>query len=240
MLQYCETKKISTEKRKPPSLSLTSFDIRNWWNTKGFRYELVRHCETLKIRQKTVIRDTAPPPVSSINFFVPGNFLKHSTEGFPRQNFVTERQKAFDGNSWNSPLIHEHFRCRKFCETQHSRRVGLRKNSVLWDKKNSTEKRQLPFLSLTIFEIRSWWSTKLFPYEFFRRCETKKIPKENLDLPHPLIHQLLRYRKFFKTQRRCVSLRKIPAPWDKKIRRKNVNNTFLSTNISRYPKLMKH
>ena len=127
------------------------------------------------------------PPVLSINFFVPGNFLKHSTERVPHENFVTERQKTFDGNSWNSPpppppLIQEHFRYRKFWETQH-RRVSLRKVSVLWDEKNSTEKRQLPFLSLTFFEIRSWWSTKGFPYKFFRHCETKKFRRKILIFP---------------------------------------------------------
>ena len=82
----------------------------------------------------------------------------------------------------NPPLIHKLFRYRKFCETQH-RRVSLRNVSVLWDKKIRRKNVNPPFLSLTFFEIRSWWSTNGFPYEFFRHCETKNFRRNILIFP---------------------------------------------------------
>ena len=180
LFRYCETKKIRRKNVNPPFLSLTSFDTRKWWNTKGFPYEVVRHCETNKIRQKMVIL----PPRLIHKLFRSRKFSKTQHRTGPPRKFCHWETKNFRRKLLKlpPPLIQEHFRYRKFWETQH-RRVSLRKVSVLWDEKNSTEKRQLPFLSLTFFEIRSWWSTKGFPYKFFRHCETKKFRRKNLIFP---------------------------------------------------------
>ena len=103
--RYCETTKIRRKNVNPPLLSLTIFDTRNWWNTKGFPYETFRHWD------KNFSKERWYSPGLIHKLFATGKFLKHSTEGLPHENFDTARQKTFDGNSWYShpPLVHNHF-----------------------------------------------------------------------------------------------------------------------------------
>ena len=142
-----------------------------------------------------------PPSVLSINFFLPGNFLKHSTEGFPLKNFGNERQKSFDGKSWYSPsfLSINILASGKFFETQH-RRVALRNVSVLWDKKNWRKNVNPPFLSLTTFDTRNWWNTRGFPYEVVRHCETNKIRQKMVIFPPVLSINFFVTRKKWNTK----------------------------------------
>ena len=179
----------------PPPLCLTIFDTRNWWNTKGFPYEIYRPCETKNFRRKTLFFLT----LLSKNIFGTGNFVKRSTNELLYEMFRYCETKKIRLKNVNPPsLMPNNFPYPKLMKHQ---RIPLRNLSAVWDK---------------------------------------KLRKENLDLLHPLIHKLFRYRMFLKTQQMSVSLRNIPAPWDKKTRRKNVNNTSLSTNNSRYRKMMKH
>ena len=129
------------------------------------------------------------------------------------------RQENFEGKSWYFPLllIHKLFRYQKLSETQH-RRVPLRNVSVLWDKKFTTENRDIPGINhalkgsptkffgtvrQTIFDWKSWYSP-LF------------------------IHKLFRYPKFSETQHRRVPLRNVSVLRDKKSSTKNCDNTLLS------------
>ena len=121
MFRYCETKQLRLKNvNQPPLLSLTFFDTRIWWNSKGFPYEIFS-----ALRQDTFDpKWWYPPPVLSINFFATGNFLKHSTEGFPTIFFGTVRQKNLRRKTLDTPLpplFHKLFRYRKFSETHHRR-----------------------------------------------------------------------------------------------------------------------
>ena len=77
----------------------------------------------LELRQKILTEnlDTAPPPLLSINFSATGNFLKHSTEGFPYEVF-RYCETNFDEKSSPPPplIIHKIYRYQKFYETQGS------------------------------------------------------------------------------------------------------------------------
>ena len=85
----------------PLLLSLTFFDTRNWWSTKGFPYEIFRHCETKKFRRKNMI-----PPFSSIKLFETRNFLKNSR--IPLRNFSALWDiKISTENRDMPPLIHK-------------------------------------------------------------------------------------------------------------------------------------
>ena len=125
------------------------------------------------------------------------------------------RQKVFGRKSWYSPppLIHKVFRYRKFSEKQH-RRVPLRNFSVLWDKKISTENRDITLWSIKFFDTRNLWHTEGFPQENFRHCDTKIFYKKSWY--SPLKHKVFRNRKFSETQHRMVPLRNFSELWDNK------------------------
>ena len=196
---------------------------------------MFHYCETNKFRRKNVNH-----PLLSLTFFDTRYWWNPT--GFPYKIFRHCETKNFRRKILiltPPPIIHKHFRYRKFCGTQH-RGVGLRNNSVLWDKKIRRKKVNPPSLIPNIFRYLKLMIHQRIPLRMFLALRDKKFPKENLDLPHPLIHKLFRYRKFSKTQHRSVSLRKNRVFWDKKIRWRKVNPPSLKPNIFRYPKLMKH
>ena len=65
-----------------------------------------------------------PSPLLSINFFDPGNFLNHSTEGFPyeffwyRETTIFERKVVILPPSLLPLLIYKLLRYQNFSETQ--------------------------------------------------------------------------------------------------------------------------
>ena len=183
MFRYCETKQLRLKNvNQPPLLSLTFFDTRIWWNSKGFPYEIFRHWDKILSTQNG---DT-PPPVLSINFFATGNFLKHSTEGFPYhilRHCETKNLRRKTLDTPLPPLFHKLFRYRKFSETHH-RRLPQRNFSGTVRQK--------------IFDGKPWYSpppppsfpyifapwiylkhcTEGFLYEMFRYCETKNVRRK--------------------------------------------------------------
>ena len=93
-------KKISTEDRDITPLSIKFFDTRNLWNTKGFLYEILRHCETKSFWKKLWYSLTPPPVIHTI--FRYQNFSK-TQKGAHTKFFGTVRHKNFDWRSWYAP-----------------------------------------------------------------------------------------------------------------------------------------
>ncbi len=130
-----------------------------------------------------------PPPLLSINFFATGNFLKHSTEGFPYEVFWHCETNNFRRKILMPPppLIHKFFPYRKFFETEH-RRGPLRSFLALWDMKNSTENPATSTILSIKFRNRKCSETqhRRFPIRNFGHSETNKTSTENLE-PPPLL-----------------------------------------------------
>ena len=162
-------------------------------STKGFLYDLFRHCETEKIRLKILI--LPPPSFSSTNFFATGNFPKHGTEQFPFKDFGTARQKNstkkrdifllgikfFDTrNQWHPRRFpYEFFR---HCETKR-----FRQNFLILPTPS--------FSSTNFFATRNFPKhiTERSPFKVFWHCETKKI--EQKSWINPLKHKVFPYPK---------------------------------------------
>ena len=64
------------------------------------------------------------------------------------------------------------------------RRVRLRIFLVLWDKKLSTENRDITFLSIKFFDTRKEWDSKRFPYEIVWHLD-KNFSTEKCVTPSP-------------------------------------------------------
>ena len=189
------------------------FDGKSWHNPlkhKIFRYPKLWHTKDSPtkffgtVRQKIFDGKSWYSPFLSINFFATGNFLKHSTEGFPYEISRHCETKNFRRKILILPLlIHKLFRYRKISETQH-RRVPLRNFSALWDKKISTETFDTPpsLLSINFFATGNFLKhiTKGFPYEIFRHCETKQFRRKNVN-PPSLIPNIFRHQKYSETQK---------------------------------------
>ena len=97
--------------------------------------------KTKNFGQKFVILPPSSPPLLSIKFTAIGNFLKHSTEGFPYEVFRYCDTKHFDGKSLVLPpllLSLTFFDTRNFLK---QRRVPRRDFSALWDKNFSKDNR---------------------------------------------------------------------------------------------------
>ena len=109
-LQGSPTKFFGTVRQK-------NFDGKSWYSP-PLTHKLFRYRKLSETAQKGSLRNFLalwdkknfdgkswyPPPLLHINFFATGNFLKHSTEGFPTKFCGTVRQKIFDRKSWCSPL----------------------------------------------------------------------------------------------------------------------------------------
>ena len=106
-------KKILTENRDPPLLSIKFFDTRNFLKhrSEGFLYEIFRHCETKKFWQKIVI-----PPLLSIKFFDTRNFVKQRR--VPLRSFSVLWDNKFSIENRDIPLLGKIIRYPKFSETQ--------------------------------------------------------------------------------------------------------------------------
>ena len=123
----------------PPLLSINFFTTGNFLkhSAEGFLYEIFRHCETKKFRQKIENRDIT---LWSIKYF--DTRSSWNTKGFPlTEIFGTVRQKIFDGKSWYPlpPLWCINFFATRNCPIH--RNVPQRNFSLLWDKKFWTKGR---------------------------------------------------------------------------------------------------
>ena len=116
--------------------------------------------------------------------------------------------------------------------------VPLRKVSVLWDKKYSTENPDNPFYAWKISTAQFFWNTEAHLFEVFHYSETKHFRRKIVILPapSPLIHKVFRYQNPSETQK--GSSTKKNRYWDKKIVRKSrrtllfVRKTFRSRKFS--------
>ena len=173
-----------------------------------------------------------PPPDPLIQTFsIPES--NERLKGSPTAFFGTVRQKKIRRKILILPpplLIHKLIRYQKFSETQH-RRVPLRKVSVLWDKKFSTENRDKTLWSIRLFDTRNQWHPKGFPYEICRHCETKNFRQKIVILPSSSPSSLLSIN-FFDTRNfvkhRRVPLRSFSVLWDKTILTENRDTRPLS------------
>ena len=79
------------------SINIFTTEIFLKHSTKGFTYEIFRHCETENCRQKILILPTTSLIQTSS---APEN--SDTLKGFPTKFLGTVRQKVFDGKSWYS------------------------------------------------------------------------------------------------------------------------------------------
>ena len=122
-----------------------------------------------------------------LHFSIPE--INEALKDSPTKFFGTAKQKVFDGKSWYFPpplLIYELFRYQKFSETQH-RRVPLWNFSVLWDKKISTEIRDIALWSIKFFDTRNFLKHQRVPLRSFSVLWDKTILTENRDT---LLHKV--------------------------------------------------
>ena len=127
----------------------------------------MRYCEKINFGQS---RDT---PSYAI-FFNPEIFWKKRV---PLRSFSVLWENQFSTKSWYTIL------CIFFNpEFSWNRRVLLAIFFLLWDKKTSRENRDIPILSIKIFDKRFFLKKVGFPYESFRYCE-KIIFRQTRDTP---------------------------------------------------------
>ena len=178
--------KISREIRDISLLSKKFFDKRMFLKNEGFPYKTFRYCEKIKFRQN---RGTP-----SYAIFFCRNFLKH--KGPPTNFFGTVRQRSFERKSWYALPIHNFFRWKIILKNEgfHLRNFSVLWEiqlstkswytilcnffnpeyfwnteifSVLWDKKVSRENRDIPFLSIKLFDTRNFLRNAGSTYELF-------------------------------------------------------------------------
>ena len=92
--------------------------------------------------------------------------------------FGAVRQNNFDGKSWYLPplLSFTFFDTRNFLR---HRRVSLRKFSVLWGNKLSTENRDIPLLCIKFFDTGFFLKHRSVPLWFFSGTVRQKLSTEN-------------------------------------------------------------
>ena len=223
-------KKFWTENHDPPPLIHIFFRYRNFSWTQHRRVPLQSFSVLRDKRISTENFDT--PPFLSINLFVTGNFLKHSTKGFPCKVFRHCETKKFRRKILILPLlIHKLIRNWKLSETQH-KRVPLRIFSALWDKKLPKENLDTSpsLLSIIFFATRNFLkhSTEGFPCKVFRHRETKKIRRKILILLPFLSILFFRYRNISWTQHRRIPLWSYSVLRDKSFPMENHDITLWS------------
>ena len=155
-----------------------------------------------------------------MNFFATGNFLKHSTEGFPNEIFRHCETKNFRRKILILPPLSL---IQTFSVPEINVTVKDSPTEIFGNvrQKISTENLDTPLppplLSINFFATGNFLkhSTEGFTYKIFRHCETKNFRWKIVILspspppPPPLIHKLFRYRKISETQHRRVPLRNI-------------------------------
>ena len=153
------------------------------------------------------------------NFFSPETFWNTSV---PLLIFSVLWDKIFERKSWYPLPIHKNFRWNNFSENW---RNPPRIFSVLWDKKVSIESRDIPFLSIKIFDKRTFLRNEGFPNENFRYCE-KIIIRLNCETPSYAI--FFNPELFWNTR---VPLRRFSVLWDKKVSKENRDIPLLAIQI---------
>ena len=74
---------------------------------------------------------------------------------------------------------------------------------LLWDKTFWQNRDTLPLLSMRVFYINFFWNTVVFPYEFFRHCETNCF-RRKIEILYPAPSLSITFfitRKFLKNRR---------------------------------------
>ena len=116
--------------------------------------------------------------------------------------YGTMRRKTFDRKSWYPHIMHEFF---------FDTRKILKHRSVLqciflllWDKNFWQTRDAFPLLSMIVFFINFFLlNTDVFPYEFFRHCDTICFRRKiEITLPRPLFsHNFFHYQKISEKQK---------------------------------------
>ena len=181
----------------PPTSPLSSIKTFDTWKFLKHRRGPLQHfwhCETKQFPPKIVI---APDPVILETF----RYRNHNEtqEYSSTTGFGTGTQNIFGKKSqYSSPhsLIHRNFQYRKFLK---HRRVALRNDSVLWDKKLSTEIVIPPFNPWINSITECFWNTGGLLYEMIRYCGTKYFRRKSW---YPLlIHESFPYQNASETQK---------------------------------------
>ena len=99
--------------------------------------------------------------------------------------FVDVRQKSSDGKTRHPPSYpYFFFHTRNFLK---HKKVPLRNFSVLWNRKFSTQNRDIPLLWLKFFNTRKKWNSQRFPYESFGTVRHEKSTENRVNPPFWLI-----------------------------------------------------
>ena len=141
-----------------------------------------RHCETKNFQRKVL---TPPPPhLLSINFLATGNFLKHSTEGFPYEIFRQCEAKNFGQKIVilppPPPLIHKFFRYQKFCEMERTPYEVFRSCETKNFRQNHDAPRPLVNEN---FRYKNFFKHRRSFLRSFSVLEDKKFSTQNCDTP---------------------------------------------------------
>ena len=171
------------------------------------------------------IRDT-PPLIP--NFF--------HTRFFPKHRRVPSRSFSFrSSETYNFRQNRDDktpFLCIKIFDTRvfsKHRRVPLRKFSVLWHKKFSLEKGDVPFLCMKFFELLKCSTTNVF-----RTLRRRKISTKLWRPPPPITRKFLIPEFFWNREGFCTSF---SALWDKKNSTEKRDTALLMHKRFRYLKL---
>ena len=152
-------------------------------------------------REKAVISASYPETFSIKEVF-------WKKKGSPRKFLGTVRKQIFD-----KIVIHhlmEFFNPEIFWNTS----VPLLTFSVLSDKKTAREILDIPFLSIKLFDKRTFLKTEGVPYEIFWYCEKINF-RQNLDTPS---YAISLFQKFSEKR---VLLGVLSVLWDKKVSRES-------------------
>ena len=140
------------------------------------------HLHFKLLRRKILILPPSSPPLLSLNFFAPGNLLKHSTQGFPYEIFRYCETKQV----WRkivipaASLIPNIFRYQNFSETEKG------SSSKCFDtvRQNNFDGKSWyppPLLSPTFFDTRNFLKHRRVPLRSFSALWDKNFPTENRD-----------------------------------------------------------
>ena len=180
IFRYSETKNFRRKNVIPPLLSKKFFPYQKFSETQKISFpQFFGSVRQKKVRLKIVI---SPHLIHKI-FFDTKTFWK--TDGLPYEVFPfgPVRQKIFDGKWWYPPQL----LFIKISDTgifAKNRRALFRSFSALWDKKISTESRDIPSSYPLKFSItESSLYTEVFPIELYRYCETKNFQRKIMVSP---------------------------------------------------------
>ena len=196
----------------PPVLSINVFPTVNFLkhSTEQFTYEIFRHCETKKFRQKI---ENSGITLRSTKIF--DTRISETLKGSFRKFFGTVRQKIFDGKSRHPPLIQTFSLPEINATVKDSYGNFGTVRQKIFDVKSWYS--PPPVLSINVFPTVNFLkhSTEQFTYEIFRHCETKKfrqkiensgITLRSTKIFDTRISETLKgsFRKFFGTVRQKI------------------------------------